>query len=270
MHVPGSSQPIEGQAERIPQTIAALRRQISHWEGHGRPVDERPVSTACVALDRLLPHGGLVRGTVIEWLAGSEGGGAESLAFQAAREACRGVGALVVIDRRREFYPPAALRLGLAPQQIVVVQPTTRNDFIWALDQALRCPAAAATLAWVDQLDGHAFRRFQLAAEQAATLGLLVRPADARHEPSWADVRLLVEPFPSADVDGRRLHIELLRCRGGAGGQRIEVVLDHETRGVHLGRGEERLQGTGDRLQGRGYRGQVAGSGRGRDVQGVA
>jgi hypothetical protein len=75
-----------------------------------------------------------------------------------------------------------------------------------------------------------------------------------RHEPSWADVRLLVEPLASAGVDGRRLRIHLLRCRGAAGGQSIEVVIDHETRRVHLARG----QGTGKRGQGRGDREQGA------------
>lgn len=214
--------------------LESLRHQMAQFEESRQPIPEQPVSTACAPLDRLLPHGGLARGTLVEWLAAGEGAGAESLAFQTAREACRNTGALVVVDRRGEFYPPAAIRLGLAPAQIVVVHPAGKPDFIWALDQALRCPAAAATLAWVDRLDGRNFRRFQLAAEQGATLGLLVRPAEARGEPSWADVRLLVEPLPSSGGAGRRLRIHLLRCRGKADGQTIEVVLDDETRGLHL------------------------------------
>jgi protein ImuA len=243
-----TTQLLTGQAESACAAIQELRHQIAQFEGPKRVVDQQPVSTACAALDRLLPHGGLLRGTLVEWLAGGEGGGAATLAFQTAREACRNAGALVVIDRSREFYPPAAIRLGLAPAQIVVVQPTTQQDWIWAMDQALRCPAAAVTLAWVDRLDGHAFRRFQLAAEQAATLGLLVRPAAARHEPSWADVRLLVEPLPSAGIDGRRLRVHVLRCRSGASCQSLEVLLDHETHRVHLAQG-----------QGAGYRGQITG-----------
>jgi len=214
--------------------LESLRHQITQFEGGRQPPDQQPVSTACAPLDRLLPRGGLARGTLVEWLAVGEGAGAESLAFQTAREACRNTGALLVVDRHREFYPPAAIRLGLAASQIVVVYPAGNADFIWTLDQALRCPAAAATLAWVDRLDGRSFRRFQLAAEQGATLGLLVRPAEARVEPSWADVRLLIEPLPSLEAAGRRLKIHLLRCRGGADGQTIEVVLDDETRGLHL------------------------------------
>jgi hypothetical protein len=39
------------------------------------------------------------------------------LALLAAREICRRGGLLVVLDRRGEFYPPAAVRLGIEPEQ---------------------------------------------------------------------------------------------------------------------------------------------------------
>jgi protein ImuA len=103
------------------------------------------------------------------------------------------------------------------------------------LDQALRCPGVAAALAWPEKLDGRTFRRLQLAAEEGGALGLLMRPEHVRHEPSWAEVRLLVEPRPVATPGGgRRLTIQLLRCRGGAGGGDVEVEIDDETRVVHL------------------------------------
>jgi len=44
-------------------------------------------------------------------------------------------------------------------------------------------------------------RRLQLAAEQGGGLGLLIRPEAVRHQPSWADVRLLVEPLPTTSPD---------------------------------------------------------------------
>ncbi len=114
-----------------------------------------------------------------------------------------------------------------------------------ALDQALRCPAVAAVVAWPEsldgKLDGRTFRRLQLAAEQGGGLGLLIRPESVRSQPSWADVRLLVEPLPSTAPYGRRMRVVLLRCRGGGhrvghhvpmvvvGEQTVEVEIDHET-----------------------------------------
>jgi hypothetical protein len=217
------------------QLIEALRRQIARLEGVHRPVSPEAVSSGCAALDRLLPGGGFRRGTLVEWLAAADGAGAESLAIAAAREACREGGAVAVIDWRHEFYPPAAVRAGIASQCLLVVQSATEADNHWTLDQALRCAGVAALLAWPDRLDGRTFRRLQLAAEEGGSLGLLLRPQEAQAEPSWADVRLLVEPLPAAEAGcGRRLKIDLLRCRHGAGGESIELEIDDETHTLHL------------------------------------
>ena len=214
--------------------IEALRRQIARLEGARRPRDEGPVSSGSAALDRLLPDRGFRRGTLVEWLAAGEGAGAETLALGAAARACSEGGALVVLDSRRQFYPPAAARLGIELEQTIVVHAPGEADAAWALDQALRCPAVAAVLAWPERLDGRTFRRLQLAAEEGGGLGLLLRPEHVRGEPSWADVRLLVEPLPSVPAGaGRRLRICVLRCRGGTSGGSVELEIDDETCTVH-------------------------------------
>jgi protein ImuA len=252
--------------------VDALRQQIAHWERTRRP-QETPVSSGVKALDQVLPGGGFHRGTLVEWLAAGDGCGAASLAMVAAREACRDAGALVVLDRTGEFYPPAVRRLGIDPQGLMVVRAANEADHAWALDQALRCPAVAAVVAWPrptcgrcpegTRLAAKMFRRLQLAAEQGGSLGLLIRPEQVRHEPSWADVRILVEAVGSCRLsvgscqfghhpkDGRvrdadncqlatdnsfrfLLKVQLLRGRGGAGGGSVEVEIGNETRTLHL------------------------------------
>ena len=239
------------------QLVETLREQIARWEKARRP-QETPVSSGSKALDRLLPAGGFHRGTLVEWLAAGDGSGAETLALLAAREACLSsffdnLGSLVVLDRSGEFYPPAAVRLGIEPQGLIVVRVANEADHAWALDQALRCPAVAAVVARPDRLEAKTFRRLQLAAEQGGTLGLLVRPEQVRHEPSWADVRLFVQPSESGKRKAesgkttlrptRRfplsafrflLQVQLLRSRGGASGGSVEVEIGDETRTVHL------------------------------------
>src|SRR5215204_3389676 len=100
--------------------VATLRRQVARLEGSRPPEDERPLSTGSEALDRLLPAGGLRRGTLVEYLSPGGGCGAGTLALAAAREACDDGRALIVLDRsprlRRGlpatewratgFYPP--------------------------------------------------------------------------------------------------------------------------------------------------------------------
>ena len=113
-----------------------------------------------------------------------------------ARRVAKG-GVLVVIDRRQTFYPPAAAAWGIDLDRLIVVHPQNARDELWAAVQALRSPAVAAMWATIDRLDSRAFRRLQLAAQAGRTLGVLVRPASARGQPSWADVTLEVESAES-------------------------------------------------------------------------
>jgi hypothetical protein len=230
--------------------IEALRLQLAQWEGAAwRHALADPSSAECVpalssgcpALDRILPENGFRHGTLVEWLASGPGDGTATLAFRAAVRAAGGDGrAVVVMDASGEFYPLAAIALGIEPSRLIVVHPGSQADHTWALDQALRCPAVAAAVAWPDKgkLDGRAFRRLQLAAEQGGGLGLLIRPAAVRGEPSWADVRLLVEPLQSKSPYGRprRLRVVLLRCRGGRGERAVEVEIDDESHPLHQAR----------------------------------
>jgi len=227
-----SQKPVSVPARR--QLLRTLKERIAGIERAGPPAGQTPIASGCPPLDRLLPAQGFRRGTLVEWLAAGDGTGAQTLALGTARQACREGGALVVLDEAREFYPPAAVRLGIEPDRLIVVRAANPADNTWALDQALRCLGVAAVLAWPAKLDGRTFRRLQLAAEQGGNLGLLIRPQRARHEPSWADVRLLVEPLPSAGpAERRRLRIELLRSRGNVSDRGVEVEIDDETRTVH-------------------------------------
>lgn len=214
--------------------VETLRRQIAQLEGR-RTEDRAIVSFGCRALDRLLPEGGFRRGSLVEWLGCEEGSGAESLALIAAREACREGGGLVVFDGGERFYPPAAVRLGIEPASLLVVRPENGADELWALTQTLRCPGVAATVAHLDRVESHDFRRLQLAAESHGTLGLFLRPWEVRKEPSWAEVRLGVEAIPcSESSEVRRLKVHLLRSRRGTGYGTVEVELHEETYPVHL------------------------------------
>jgi protein ImuA len=247
--------------------VAALRREVARLEAVRPPEDERPISTGSPALDRLLPVGGLRRGTLVEYLISAAGSGGGTLALAAAREACREGRALVVLDGSiagalREpslltgtpsvaatcFYPPAAAAWGIDLSTMLVLRPASETDALWALDQALRCPGVGAVWAVCDQLDVRDFRRLQLAAECGGTLGLLVRPARQRGRPTWADVQWQVScrvreaqrnapsrwPANRTVHSGRgglmhptwQLRVELVRCRGAAGGQAVVLELD--------------------------------------------
>ena len=118
--------------------IEALRQQLAQWEGAAWRQSVKDLaskdlaaedpafrkrlpalSSGFPALDRALPEHGFRPGTLVEWLFHGEGDGTATLAFRAAvgalRAAGRGGGAVVVLDRSGEFYPVAAVALGIEP-----------------------------------------------------------------------------------------------------------------------------------------------------------
>ena len=206
--------------------LDVLCRQVRQIEGLQDPSREI-VSTGVPALDQVLPGNGLRRGTLVEWLAGRTGTGVVALAFLAARQATLQEQSVVVCDRNQQFYAPAAIALGLKPAQLVVLQPATDADELWALDQSLRCPGVAVVWASLPRLREHDFRRLQLAAEEGKTLGLLRRPGKVRGHPSWSEVQFFVEPL--ASQANRRLRVEVVRVRGGVAGASVVLEIDDIT-----------------------------------------
>jgi len=157
-------------------------------------------------IDRLLPAGGICRGTLVEWI-GEPASGVATLAFAVAGRlrggAAGSAGPILVVDRRGRFHPPAVMpwldgpvvgkpKVAAATGALVVVRPSRDEDELWAIDQALRCPGLTAVVAWPERVSSTSLRRWQLAARGSGTVGFLVRPVRARREPSWAEARLNV------------------------------------------------------------------------------
>src|SRR5437868_802802 len=115
---------------RTQYLLTDLRARLRALEGSRRPIDEARISSGHAPLDRLLPERGFRRGTLVEWLEEHPGAGAGTLAMTVARQACHEHGAVIVVDGTGEFYPPAAVGLGLNLAQMIVVRPRNRADEI--------------------------------------------------------------------------------------------------------------------------------------------
>jgi protein ImuA len=220
-----------------------LSSEVRGLETAGRQAtNKQTISCGCEALDRCLPDGGYVPGSVIEYLRAMPGCGASTLAFTAAAMAMKSTnGFLVVIDTQHNIYPPALASWGIDLDKVVLVRPQSDVDALWAVDQSLRTPAVAAVVADVERIDDRAARRMQLAAEQGGGIALLLRPASARRGPSWADIQWMVRalvvdatsvrtapsslsaPAPTSLTQDRRLQVQLVRVRGGKAGATVRL-----------------------------------------------
>jgi protein ImuA len=215
------------------EILRHLSQRIQEMEATHYPAERAAVSFGIPALENLLPERQLPPGAVVELLSSADGAGAWTLALLMAKHGCQERKTLVIADVQGSFYPPAAKRLGLDLDRLIVVRLRTRRDLCAALGQSLRCPAVGAVISWCDPLPAVDYRRLQLAAEEGGGLGFFIRPGKAVRAPSFAWWRLMVAPIPATDAC-RRLQVDVLRCRGGKAGSSLILEIDDETGHVRL------------------------------------
>lgn len=206
-----------------------LRGEIRRREGRDPATGAAPaVPTGLEPLDAVLPGGGMPVGALADWVAGTVGGGAWTLAMLASAGVCRDGRRLMVFDPDGDAYPPALL--GLVPLEgLVLVRPRTVVAAVRALERCLACPAVGAVVAPAPpRLDDLTARRLRHAAEQGGAAGLLIRPAAMRTELPAATVRLCVRPMRSPRRL-RRFHLRLERAPGLSHPVETQLEVDLET-----------------------------------------
>ena len=180
------------------------------------------------------PELGVRPGGIVEWLVARQGAGAYS-AMQILSQSSVGRGVWAVVDSARECYVPALSGWGIEPNKILLLRPADSRRPAGRSSECLRCPGVSATWAWVDErVPAHVHRRWQLAAEVGGGVGMFFRPIQARREPIWADLRLMVTPRSGGQGETRRIDIEVLYRRGGLGGSAQAWEIDHAAGLVRL------------------------------------
>jgi len=208
--------------DALMQTLSAARLKPA------RRMDS--VRTGLPAIDALLPDGKFALGAVHEVLSESP---CLLLPLLLARSAMK-FGKIVWCDPLRRFYPPAAARMGLPLDRLLIVRPAGGADLLWALHESLRCGGVGACVAPAARLTPLQVRRLQLAAERGGGVGLLMRPIQAISWPYAAASRWLLEPLPAAPaaLAVRRWRATLIRAHGGQEGR--SVVLEVERDNHHV------------------------------------
>ncbi len=209
-----------------PALMAALRARIGRLERGGAAASLARAAAGTVALadsiDAALPDGGLARAGLHEILAAEPGAatGFASLILGRASAMPGGNAPILWIGPDPDAWPSGLTRYGLSPADLVMVRAPRPSDALWAMEEALRCPAIAGALLTLSDIDLTAARRLQLAAEAGGALGLLLRPDTEEPGPSAALTRWRVNALPGLGGTQHNLgdpswSLDLLRCRGG-------------------------------------------------------
>ena len=150
---------------------------------------------------------------------------------------------MVIVDPHGHFYPPAAHAIGIHLSNLIILkrgtQKTQANDFLWAIDQSLRCNAVAAVWGQLPEFEtttqaNHWQRRFQLSAESSGCCGMFVKNQSKPSAPSWAEIQWQLRPLANQKRFGDTRHIRasLVRCRGAVTGKHIDLKINTITGNV--------------------------------------
>jgi len=216
--------------------IEAARRRIGQLEKVSA-IARLPLG--CAEMDACL-HGGLVIGALHEVAARDHCAHPAALGFllALARNAIGSRANAIVWPLGKQAgafgapYGPGLKAFGIDPAQILFVRCKTREDILWAMEEALRIGGIGAVVgARVARMNLTASRRLQLAAENSGIPAILLR-THKDDATSAAATRWRVSPCGAArDRFGfsanPRWRVTLERVRGGRIGEWV-VEWDHE------------------------------------------
>jgi hypothetical protein len=197
------------------QTLEQLARLCRNAESGRAPWLAAPSGFA--ELDASLPGGGWPVGAIAELMSDAIGIGELSLLVPVLSRLARAGRYIACIAPPYLPYAPALAQRGVPLERMLLIQTCSLQQSLWAIEQALRCPAIGAVLGWPAYIIDKNVRRLQLAAEAGGSLGILYRPPEAARESSPAALRLRLHAVPEG------LAVEIQKVRGGRVGLTLRV-----------------------------------------------
>ena len=180
-----------------------------------------PVPTGHATLDAQLPGGGWPVGSLSEVLHDAAGIGEVTFLAGALARAAQGGKLLLWVGTPHLPYAPALARAGLPLAQCIVARPATREDALWAAEQALKSGACGAVLVWMERFaEEYAWlRRLQMASHAGRSMAVLFRSTAAERHSTPAHLRVV------ASREERHLHLRIAKRRGPPLAQPVRLEL---------------------------------------------
>ncbi len=214
------------------ETLRTLRHAVATIEASRQAAPARSLRFGVGALDQVL-GGGLALGAVHEIAPKAPSHGGAATFFALALAALAADDARPVLWVQLDFtgleggrlYGPGLELLGLPLRRLVLLRIAHARDGLWAMEEALKCPAVAAVVGEITDgvVDLTTTRRLALAADSGGGLGLLLRP-HAAPVPStamtrWEIASVAGEPDGFGGLGQPTLALSLVRNRRGPVGR---------------------------------------------------
>lgn len=205
--------------------LDGLREKIGRLD-RGSMRDRIALPFGLETIDRHLPGGGLMRGTLHEISGGGDDythGAAAALFIGGAL--ARLAGPVLWCLRRRDLFAPGLAGVGLHPDRVIYVEAGDAATVPLLMEEGLKHAGLAGVVGEVDRLGLTAARRLNLAAETSGVIAFALRRGRfhgdiEKPEPTAAMTRWRITAMPSAALPVPGLataiwKLELTRCRNG-------------------------------------------------------
>lgn len=190
------------------------------WRGREQAI-QKTEPTGWSNLDALLPGGGWPVGAVTELIHAREGIGEFSLLMPLVSRLTQAGRRVALVAPPYLPYAHGLAGRGVRLGKVVMLNPESPDDALWAAEQTLRSNSFGLVVAWPKSVSDRDLRRLQLAAETGNSIVILYRPQRALHQASTAALRIAL------DTSEFGLTLDILKNRGGQpGAVRLPTVTD--------------------------------------------
>lgn len=205
--------------------IETLQGEILRLQGlkfSGKPAVEMGLGP----INKSFPNNSFPLGVIHEFITSSPQEAAPTCGFVSGLLSTLLVdnGVAIWISAARTLFPPSLKTFGLNPDHIIFLDLEKEKDVLWAMEEALKCPAVSAVVGEMADISFTASRRLQLAVEQSCVTGFVIRRNCRKLNTTACVSRWRIVSLPSDSIDDLpgvgypKWRVELLRIRNGKAG----------------------------------------------------
>lgn len=171
-------------------SIENILQRTDTWQPHAKQTPRQGLSTGFTDLDNALGIGGWPQGATTELLINNTSISGIDLLLPTLSTLSRSARWLVLISPPHIPYAPALAAYGVDLSRLLIIQPHTEKDRLWATEQALKSGSCSLVISWEETLTGKYLRRLQLAAKEGQCWHIQFRSQHAGEQTSPAALRL--------------------------------------------------------------------------------